>query len=123
MAHSTAKIHNDAAYELDKAKAVDPNLAYSARANAMLAAAGNYVASTYHGVMAAMTENSTKLEDASTEHAEKEAEYTAKGNVDELERKNISAPAGERIAAGAREAGDKMAAKYHEGMASAEGSI
>jgi hypothetical protein len=124
MAHTAAKLQNDAAYELEKAKATDPNLPYSTRAGAAVNAAGDAVASTYHSTMAAVqSENPAKDNVSAAGHAVREAEHTVKGKMNELERKNAAAPTGDRAAAGAREAGEKIAAKYHEGMKNAESSI
>ena len=56
-------------------------------------------------------------------HAVRETEHLVNANADELERKNTAAPSSERIAAGAREVGERAAAKYHEGMKNAESSM
>lgn len=124
MAHTAAKLKNDAAYELDSAKAADSNLPLTTRAGAAMSAAGDSIASTYHNAMSGMTaENPVGSNVSAAGHAVRQAEHTVKGGVNELERKNTAAPTGDRLAAGAREAGEKIAAKYHEGMKNAESSV
>ena len=124
MAHAAQKLKNDAAYEFDKAKAADPDLPMSTRAGAAMSAAGDAVASTYHNAMSGMTgENPVGSNVSAAGHAVREAEHTVKGGINEMERKNTAAPTGDRITAGAREAGEKIAAKYHEGMKNAESSV
>lgn len=126
MAHKAQKLQNDAAYELDKAKATDPNLPLSTRAGAAVSTAGDAIASTYHGAMSSGKGEAPAVKDnnvSAAGHGFREAEHTVKGKIEEGTRKNEAAPTGDRIAAGAREAGEKVAAKYHEGMRNAESSV
>eukprot|EP01085_Mycamoeba_gemmipara_P000407 Mycagemm_TRINITY_DN10971_c0_g1::TRINITY_DN10971_c0_g1_i1::g.407::m.407 type:complete len:127 gc:universal TRINITY_DN10971_c0_g1_i1:38-418(+) len=126
MTHTAAKQETNMAYEIDKAKVGDATLPAGERAKCAAQMAGNAMASGYHATVAAVTgENrdteaaATKKEESATRHGLQEAEHRAKAQMNAMERKNPEATTGTKLTAGAKQATETVAAKYHESLKNA----